>query len=140
MFPNGTSVRFDELPLTVRLPGAVSASPTVNPTAAVAVSSLTVWLAMLEIVGGVFTALTVSTNVSLVLLSTSPIVNGMAAVGVFTVVSWFGISLIVGAAPVADKVFTVKLQPPAKLPESPAPSSTTYNDHVPFGSAPLKVA
>ena len=53
MFPFGTNVVFDELPLTVKLPAAVSASPTVKPIPAVAVSSLVVWLAMLVIVGAV---------------------------------------------------------------------------------------
>ena len=28
--------------------------------------------------------------------------------------------------------------PPAKLPESPGPSSNTYNDHVPLAPTPLK--
>ena len=44
----------------------------------------------------------------------------------------------VGDPLAAATVVTVKLQPPAKIPESPGPSSNTYNDHVPFGVAPLK--
>src|SRR5262245_66339806 len=42
----------EDVPVTVRLPGAVSASPTVKAMLAVAVSSLVVWLAMGEMVGG----------------------------------------------------------------------------------------
>src|SRR5262245_54243912 len=47
-------------------------------------------------------------------------------------------SLIVGAAePVADTVVIARLQPAAKLPRSPGPSSNTYNDHAPLGTTPL---
>jgi hypothetical protein len=53
MFAVGTSVGLDELPLTVKLLSAVSASPTVNANAPVVVSSLIVWLGMLVIVGAV---------------------------------------------------------------------------------------
>src|SRR6267143_2540075 len=54
MFALGTSVGLDELPLTVRLPAALSASPTVNAIAPVGVSSLVPWSTMSEIVGAVF--------------------------------------------------------------------------------------
>jgi hypothetical protein len=53
MFAFGTSVEFDELPLTVKLAAAVSASPTVKAIAPVVVSSLIVWDGMFEIVGAV---------------------------------------------------------------------------------------
>src|SRR4051812_6098637 len=53
-FAFGTRVGLDELPFTVKLPTAVSASPTVNAIAAPGVSSLAVWLTIAEIVGGVF--------------------------------------------------------------------------------------
>src|SRR5688572_22006897 len=53
MLAGGISVAFDELPLSVRLPAAVSASPTVNGRAPVLVSSLIVWFPSTEIVGGV---------------------------------------------------------------------------------------
>ena len=49
----GTNVVFDELPVTVRLATAVSASPTVKASAPVFVSSLIVWAASAEIVGDV---------------------------------------------------------------------------------------
>src|SRR5262245_30410576 len=32
----------------------------------------------------------------------------------------------------------VRIQPPAKLPWSPPPSSNTYNDHTPLANCPLK--
>ena len=60
----GTKVGFDEPLVRMRLSSAVSASATVNASAAVLVSSATVWSAIPEIVGGVFCAVTVSTNVS----------------------------------------------------------------------------
>src|SRR5712691_1677865 len=52
MFAFGTSVGFDEVPLTVKLPG-VSASPTVKVIAPVVMSSLIVRFVMFEIVGAV---------------------------------------------------------------------------------------
>src|SRR4029077_3902898 len=55
----GTSAGLDEARVRVRLAGAVSMSPTVNASAAVAVSWLMVWSAMLPIVGGSLAALTV---------------------------------------------------------------------------------
>jgi hypothetical protein len=64
MFTFGTSdVSLDE-PLTVKLPAAVSKSPTVNEIADVAVSSFVVWAAISLIVGASLTAVTVNTNVS----------------------------------------------------------------------------
>ncbi len=56
MFAVGTSVGLDELPLSVRLPAAVSASPTVKAIAPVPVSSAIVCAAIAEIVGAVFPA------------------------------------------------------------------------------------
>src|SRR5206468_5492725 len=78
----GTNVGLEESLLKVRLPGAVSASPTVKPSAAVLVSSLIVWSANPVIVGGVFTALTVSPNGSLALLVPSLTVTVIVAVPV----------------------------------------------------------
>jgi len=46
-------------------------------------------------------------------------------------------SLIVGAAALTPTAVSVRLHPPAKLPWSPAPSSTTYSDHVPLAVNPL---
>ena len=60
-----------ELPLTVKLPGAVSASPTVNGIAPVEVFTTTVWLVMSEIVGGELGGLTVKRKVSFVLFTPS---------------------------------------------------------------------
>ena len=65
MFSLGTKVVFDEEAITVRLAAGVSASPTVKAIAGVGTSSLVVWSAMSEMVGGSFTALTVSTKMSL---------------------------------------------------------------------------
>src|SRR5262245_21868815 len=62
MFALGTSVVSEEPPLTVRLAAAVSVSPTVKARAEVAASSLTVWLAIVEIVGASLTAETVTVN------------------------------------------------------------------------------
>jgi hypothetical protein len=80
IFPFGTSVGFDELPLAVKLPAAVSPSPIVKPMAPVPLSSLIVWSAMFEIVGAVFPALTVSTNVSPAVNPPSLTVTVMVAV------------------------------------------------------------
>jgi hypothetical protein len=57
MLPLGTSVGLEELPETVRLPAAVSASPTVNERGPVEEPALMDRLAMLEIVGAVFSRL-----------------------------------------------------------------------------------
>src|SRR5438093_10562192 len=67
MFPFGTSVGLDELPLNVRLPAAVSTSPTVKPIGPTAVPAAVLWSAMFEIVGGSFTAFTVKTKLSVAL-------------------------------------------------------------------------
>src|SRR5262249_47213323 len=75
----GTSVVFDELPLTVRLAAGVSASPTVNAIAPVAVPPIVDWLAIAEIVGGVLVALTVSRNPVLVESTPSPTVTVIVA-------------------------------------------------------------
>ena len=55
MLPFGTSAVFDE-ELTTSVPARVSSSPTVKATAPVVPPSLIVWLAMSEMVGGVFAA------------------------------------------------------------------------------------
>jgi hypothetical protein len=62
MLATGTKVVLLEPALTVRLPGAVSASPTVKAIAGVAVFSEVDWSAMAEIVGAVFAAVTVRTK------------------------------------------------------------------------------
>src|SRR3954453_19749678 len=62
MLATGTRPGFDERAGTVRVPAAVSTSPTVKAIAAVAVSSRVVWSVMLEIVGGSLTAVTLRTN------------------------------------------------------------------------------
>ena len=67
MFAFGTNVGLDELPLTVKLPAAVSTSLTAKPIASVAVFTEILWLGMLEIVGASFTALTVSRKLVLLL-------------------------------------------------------------------------
>jgi hypothetical protein len=56
----GTRVGFDDVPLTVKLPAAVSASPTVKASAPVAVSSAVTCAAIGEIVGAVFGGVTVT--------------------------------------------------------------------------------
>src|SRR3989442_10378624 len=63
----GTSVAFDEFLLNVRLPTGVSTSPTVKLNGPVELFTLIVWFAMLDIVGGSFTALTVTTKIVLTL-------------------------------------------------------------------------
>src|SRR5205814_9464823 len=60
IFASGTSPGLDEWPVRVKPLGSVSTSPIENGMGAVGVSWLIVWSAMLEIVGGSFTALTVS--------------------------------------------------------------------------------
>src|SRR5215831_7487083 len=66
----GTSVVFDEVPLTVRFATGVSTSPTVKATGPTAVPVVVAWLAIAEIVGGSLTALTV--NWKLVLAVAAP--------------------------------------------------------------------
>src|SRR5205823_12790233 len=53
-FPFGTIAGFDDWTLTTRLPAAVSASPTVNPTGPTAIPVVVCWFDTSEIVGGVF--------------------------------------------------------------------------------------
>ena len=50
----GTSAGLEELPVTVRLPAAVSASPTVKAKVPVDVFSLIVWLMTEETIGALF--------------------------------------------------------------------------------------
>ena len=66
MFAFGTRVVLDDEPETVRLPAAVSPSPTVKARAPVLESSLIVWSAMSEIVGAVLLALRIGMNVRFV--------------------------------------------------------------------------
>ena len=80
MFAVGTKVVFEEPFVRVRDDAAVSASPTVNASAPVFASSLIVWLAISEIVGASFTAVTVSTNVSLAVKVPSDTVTVMVDV------------------------------------------------------------
>ncbi len=64
---SGTSAGLLEVPLTVKLPTAVSMSPTVNPIAPVPVFTGMDRSAISPIVGPSFTGLTVSTKLSLAL-------------------------------------------------------------------------
>jgi hypothetical protein len=80
MLEFGTSVVLDELPLSVRLPGAVSTSPTVKAMLPVEVSSFVVWSEMSEIVGASFTAFTVSWKVSVAIACPSLTVTVIVAV------------------------------------------------------------
>jgi len=59
--------RMEEAPVTVRLLTGVSTSPTVKLSGPVELFTLIVWFAMLDIVGGSFTALTVTTKFVLAL-------------------------------------------------------------------------
>ena len=49
------------------------------------------------------------------------------------------VAVAVGVGVTGVKVVTVKVQPPAKLPWSPFPSSKTNKDQVPLAVPPLKV-
>ena len=60
IFAFGTSTGFEELPVSARLAAGVSTSPTVNVIAPLAEFSLIFWSATVEIVGGLFTAVTVN--------------------------------------------------------------------------------
>ena len=62
MFASGTSVVFEEVPETVKLPGGVSASPIVKGIGEVVVFSFVDWAPIAVIVGGVFAAFTVRTK------------------------------------------------------------------------------
>jgi hypothetical protein len=64
MFAFGTSVVLLELPLTVKVPAAVSKSPTVNEMALVVVFMLVEVFAISLMVGASLTAVTVKTKVS----------------------------------------------------------------------------
>ncbi len=88
---------FDEARVTVRLAGAVSASPIVKAIGPVDVSSFVVRSAMSTIVGTSFTAVIVNTNVSVAVLNPSLTVTVIVAVPV-----WFGAGVtdIVRLAPV----------------------------------------
>jgi hypothetical protein len=100
MLLNGTRARFEEFLLKVRLPGAVSPSPTVNPSALVAVSSLIVWSAIPLMVGGVFTAFTVNTKVSLALFVPSLTLTVIVAVPIWSAA---GVTVTVRLLPLPPK-------------------------------------
>src|SRR6266511_3277723 len=100
MLPLCTNVGLDELPLTVRLPAAVSTSPTVKLIAPVWVSSLIVWLARFEIVGASFTALTVSPKLVFVLDCPSLTVSVIVAEPFWLVA---GVTVTVRLAPLPPK-------------------------------------
>src|SRR5580765_5750985 len=65
MFATGTREGFDELPVTTRVPGASSTSPTVKGMSPVAVFSAVTWPAITEITGGSLTGLTVTVKTRL---------------------------------------------------------------------------
>ncbi len=67
IFAFGTKVKLDETADMVKLPAAVSRSPTVTATFERAVSSMVDLSVTLEIVGASLTALTVKINVSVVI-------------------------------------------------------------------------
>src|SRR4051812_33164838 len=82
----GTSVALLELPLSVRLPAVVSASPTVKLIGPTVVPAVVVWLGMLEIVGAVLVtgaALTVSVKLRLAVVVPSFTVRLTVAVPVW---------------------------------------------------------
>ncbi len=85
MLATGTRAVLDDVLVSVRLPAAVSTSPTVKGTAGVGVSSLTVRLAMLEMVGTSFTGVTVRTNSSKALAAPS-----LTVMRTVVVPDWFG--------------------------------------------------
>src|ERR1051325_2775881 len=68
ILPFGTSVGLEDEALTCKLAAAVSRSPMVNPIGPTAVSSTVDWFGISEMVGEVFVAFTVTTNVSLALV------------------------------------------------------------------------
>ncbi len=80
MFAAGTSAALDEAAVTVRLLVAVCASPTVKARAAVEEFALIVVAAMVEIVGAVFDAFTVSTKLELAVSEPSETARVMVAV------------------------------------------------------------
>src|SRR6266516_4115978 len=100
MFPSGTSVGLDEIPLNIKLPAAVSASPTVNPIGPTAAPAAVLWFAMLEMVGVSFIAFTVNTKLSLALNCPSLTVTVIVAVPL-----WFdaGLTVTVRFAPEPPK-------------------------------------
>jgi hypothetical protein len=100
MFAFGINVRLLEVAATPRLPGAVSTSPTVKASAAVAVPLSVVWLAIAAMVGTSFTAVTVRTKVSLVVVVPSFTVTVIVAVpNSFSA----GVAVSVREAPVPPK-------------------------------------
>jgi hypothetical protein len=80
MFAFGTKVGLFALPLTVRLAAAVSTSPTVKLSGPTATPALVLWFAIGVIVGGSFTAVTVSPKLVGVLSAPSLTVTVIVAV------------------------------------------------------------
>ena len=97
----GTNEESDELTLRVRLPEAVSTSPTVKGIAPVAVSSLTDRSAMSLMVGRSFSELTVRVNMSL-----TAFVPSLTVIVMVVVPNWFvaGVMVTVRLAPLPPKV------------------------------------
>src|SRR2546426_967107 len=124
----GTSVRFDEFFLNVRLPTGVSTSPTVKLNGPVELFTLIVWFAMLDIVGASFTALTVTTKLVLALYCPSPTVTVIVAVPLWLAA---GLTVTVRLAPDPPKTMLLggtsvplhhpfpNVSPPAALSASP---------------------
>lgn len=80
MFAFGTRVVFDEVALILSEATGVSMSPTVNGMSPVGVFFEVLWLRILLIVGGSFTAETVNTNVSVLVAEPSLTVTVIVAV------------------------------------------------------------
>src|ERR1051325_230158 len=103
MFAFGTNVVAEELPETVKLPAAVSASPIVNGSAAVAWFCATVWAATVEMVGAVLGAggCTVKVKTDVVAFVPSLTLRVICAVP-----DWFaaGVTFTVRLAPLPPKI------------------------------------
>ena len=80
ILPTGTSAGLDDAPVSVKASAAVSTSPTLNASAAVAASSSIVRLPTSEIVGASFTAATDNTKVDRLVAAPSLTVTVMIAV------------------------------------------------------------
>ena len=80
MLAFGTNDGLDELPLNARLLNAVSTSPTVKPIGPVVPPEKIVWFAILEIVGGSFSEVTVRVKLPLTVNAPSLTVTVIVAV------------------------------------------------------------
>ena len=98
----GTSVVFDEVPVTLRFAGAVSASPTVKPIGPTTVLTAVAWFGILEMVGGVLGVepLTVRRKLELAVALPSFTVTVIVAVPVCPVA---GVTVTVRFAPEPPK-------------------------------------